>query len=648
VLEAQARLDAGDPKAALALVDGIAAKDSPLADDLRVLEADARLRTDDITGARAAYERYLADHSAGPRRYEVAVKLARSLAKSETVAELKRAVTLFEELVVAVPLSDFGEEAAKELPKLRERAGLVRSAKDAGAFARRAALARIEALVERGRYRQAVKAVEELVKKPGIQPVERCQALFAKGTAVFKQRERAKARPHFEAAMAACGKATDADARTIAVKAAYQAARGRYAEGKHKEAAAAFEKIANDHRDHSYADDAWVLAGESWGEHKDDDKARAAWRKALDLRGDMREEARRRLLVAAFAAGDDAEALKLADGGLKEKGLSAVERGKLEYFRGRALARTGKNEDARAAWLAAIESAPLDYPSLQSIARLRESGDEAALAKARELLGAGEAEAKAAATKPTPGAEAAFVLARLGLGEWAQEELRAADVGGWPAVAVLNQAGLYAGGQKLLARMATSWRADPPRGEARTRWQLAHPQPFLEIVGTSEPRLGVPTWLTYAIMQTESRFDPRATSWAGARGLIQLMPSTAKSVAEQAGVELGNDERLYIPTVNLEIGMHHLGRLVARFGGGDGGVALAIPSYNAGAGAVEKWLDQRRAWDLDVFIEGIPYDETRKYTQSVLGRWLAYRVLYGEGDDPLARAPYLELKLPAA
>jgi soluble lytic murein transglycosylase len=163
-----------------------------------------------------------------------------------------------------------------------------------------------------------------------------------------------------------------------------------------------------------------------------------------------------------------------------------------------------------------------------------------------------------------------------------------------------------------------------------------------------EPRLGVPAWLTYAIMQTESRFDPRATSYAGARGLIQLMPSTAKTVAVQAGVELGDEERLYVPTVNLELGMHHLGRLVARFGGGDAGVALAIPSYNAGAGAVEKWLDERRAWDLDVFIEGIPYDETRKYTQSVLGRWLAYRVLYGEGDDPLGRAPYLDLKLPAA
>jgi soluble lytic murein transglycosylase len=648
-LEAQARLDGGDPAAALELAGGVALrKGSPLADDLRVIEADARLRTDDVAGARKAYEAYLAQHPAGGRRYEVAVKLARSLARSEAVADLRRAVELYEELVMSVPLSDFGEEAERALPKLRTRAGISRSAADAGAFTRRSALARIEAMIDRGRYTAAVKAVDELVKRAGVKPYERCQALFAKGTAVFKQRERAKARPHFEAAAQACAKTTDADARTIAVKAGYQAARGRYAEGKHEQAARAFEKLAKDHADHSYADDAWVLAGESWAEHGDDAKARAAWRKGLELRGDMREESRRRLLVAAFAAGDDAEALKLADGGLAEKGLVPVERAKLHYFRGRALARAGEAEEARAAWLAAIEVAPLDYPSLQSIGRLREAGDEAALARAGALLGAGAEAAQKSAVPAAEGAEPALVLARLGLGEWAQEELRAADVGGWPAVAVLNQAGLYAGAQKLLASMGAGWRADPPKGEAAARWRLAHPQPFLEIVVEGEPRLGVPAWLTYAIMQTESRFDPRATSYAGARGLIQLMPSTAKTVAVQAGVELGDEERLYVPTVNLELGMHHLGRLVARFGGGDAGVALAIPSYNAGAGAVEKWLDERRAWDLDVFIEGIPYDETRKYTQSVLGRWLAYRVLYGEGDDPLGRAPYLDLKLPAA
>ena len=159
-------------KPALALVKGVdVPKGSPLADDLRVIEADALARTDDVAGARAAYERYLADHSGGSRRYEVTVKLARSLAKSTIVADQRRAVALYEELAIAVPLSDFGEEATRVLPQLREKAGIERSAADRSAFDRRAALARIEAMVERGRYAQARKAVDELIKRPGVKPL---------------------------------------------------------------------------------------------------------------------------------------------------------------------------------------------------------------------------------------------------------------------------------------------------------------------------------------------------------------------------------------------------------------------------------------------------------------------------------------------
>ncbi|MBC8067317.1 MAG: lytic transglycosylase domain-containing protein, partial [Deltaproteobacteria bacterium] len=275
----------------------------------------------------------------------------------------------------------------------------------------------------------------------------------------------------------------------------------------------------------------------------------------------------------------------------------------------------------------------------------REQGEDA-LGQGLDALGVGVDPAVHAAIAAPATASAATIYARLGLGEWAQDELRAASVGGWTAVAVLNQAGLYAGAQKLVANLGTSWRTHPPLADARGQWEQAHPRPFFELVAPREPELGVPPWLTYAIMQTESRFDPGATSWAGARGLIQLMPSTAKAVAEQAGVKLDGDGALYDPETNITLGMSHLGSLVARYGGGDGAVALAIPSYNAGAGAVERWLTERQGWDLDVFVEGIPYDETRKYTQSVLGRWLAYRVLYGVGEKREDRVPYLALPLP--
>lgn len=643
LLEAQARLDAGQPAPALALVadlDPRALDDSPLRGDLIVIQADATLRTDDVTKARALYRRYLAEHSDGERRHEVSMKLARSLAKSEDVAEQREAIAAFEALLAAVPLSDFADEAERELARLRA-AGLGKRGAALREFERQIALGRIDAMIDRGRYRQAVRAAEALLAEPGVTPLERCQAHFAKGTAVFKQRDRAKSRPHFEQAVTHCDAAGQKGV-DLAVKAAYQAGRGRYAEGKYKEAARAFETLATTHATHTYSDDAWVLAGESWDEAGDAAAARKAWESALAAAGDMAEEARRRLLVSAFARGDDDEALRLADLGLVAKWLTPAERGKLHYFRGRALARTGKADLARAAFLETLRVGPLDYPALQALSRLREQGD------ADFAEGLATLQPRDGVDAPTTGAgasdDAALVLARLGLGEWAQDELRAADIAGWPAVVVLNQAGLYGGAQRLVASMGTAWRSQPPAVDPAP-WTAAHPQPFLELIEPGEPAAGVPQWLTYAIMQTESRFEPTATSFAGARGLVQLMPSTAKAVAKEVGVDLSDDDVLYDPSTNLALGMHHLGSLVARFGGGDGAVALAIPSYNAGAGAVERWLDERGTLDLDVFIEGIPFDETRKYTQSVLGRWLAYRVLYGTATELRDRVPYLALPI---
>lgn len=643
VLEAQAQLDAGDPKAARALVETIELPKSESASvrgDLLVVQADALLRTDDDTAAIAGYRRYLADHEKGARRPEVTAKLAAALAASAAEADKKAAAALFESLLVDVPLSDYAEQADKALPALRA-AGVGTRGAALRELERKVAHARIDAMIDRSRYKQATRAADDLLGGRDVTPLDRCRAHFAKGTAVFKQRDRAKSRTHFEQAATHC-KAAGAAGADLAVKAGYQAARGRYAEGKHKVAAVAFETLAKANDRHTYADDAWVLAGESWEVAGDIAAARKAWEHALSLAGDMAEEARRRLLVSAFAAGDDTAALALADAGLAAKWLTPAERAKLHYFRGRALARSGKEDDAKAAWLETLRVGPLEYPALQALSRLRELGDDA-LAEGIALIAAPTASVTTAAA-PAPPSAAAVVLVRLGLGEWARQELEAADVGGWSAVAILNQAGLYGGAQRLLGSLGSKWRSVPPVTDPQP-WLAAHPQPFLEIIEPREPAAGVPRWLTYAIMQTESRFEANATSFAGARGLVQLMPSTARGVAKRVGVDLTDDDALYDPTTNLGLGITHLGELVGRYGGGDGAVALAIPSYNAGAGAVEGWLKVRGGLDLDLFVEAIPYDETRKYTQSVLGRWLVYRVLYGAEPEIRDRLPYLALPI---
>ena len=193
----------------------------------------------------------------------------------------------------------------------------------------------------------------------------------------------------------------------------------------------------------------------------------------------------------------------------------------------------------------------------------------------------------------------------------------------------------------MLARIGRAWRTQPPGRPNRMAWEIAHPRPFLELVAVREQEHGVPTLLAYAIMQTESRFDPGVTSWAGARGLMQLMPSTAENEARKAKVDLSSPDRLYDPGTNIDLGVRHLAGVASLHGQGVGAAALAVPSYNAGAGAARRWLSERGDWDLDLFIESIPYDETRKYTQSVLGRWLAYRWIYARK----AGIPFLPLRI---
>jgi soluble lytic murein transglycosylase len=648
LLEAQARLDAGDPTKALAAVGDLAERGegAPVA-AATIVTADAKARTGDATGAATLYARFLERFPESPRRHEVRAKWARLLVQSGEPEQLRRALELYGKLALDVPLSDYGEEATKAIPELEPRAGVPRSFAADRDAARKRALARMRDALARTRYSTVIHDADELLRAPALADADRCEAQFLKGSAIFKQHKRAKARPVFEAAAAACRKAGPAGQETL-VKATYQAGRGRYAEDEFSSAAKQFEALAAEFGASSYADDALVLAGESWAEAGDRPRERLAYERVLkDVpAGDMAGEARRRLIVLAFTQDRVADALALADAGLAAAKLDLRERAKLHYFRGRALARQGHKDAAVAAYLDVLAAAPLSYASLQALSRLRDVGDEAfarGLA-ALEREQAGETPLELPASPP---ARRAQLLARLGLGQEAGEELGEAGVSGWPAVAVLAQAGLYAESQKLLGALGSGWRERPPVGQQKLLWSLAHPLAFEPIVRAGEATHQVPALLTFAIMQTESRFDPGVTSWAGARGLVQLMPGTAKDLARQAGLADFDADNLFQPALNLDLGTRYLGNLVRRFGGDEAAVPLAIPSYNAGAGAVERWLDRRRSWDYDLFIEAIPFDETRAYTQSVLERWLTYRWVHGSRDTtPEQRVPYIPLAIP--
>lgn len=155
----------------------------------------------------------------------------------------------------------------------------------------------------------------------------------------------------------------------------------------------------------------------------------------------------------------------------------------------------------------------------------------------------------------------------------------------------------------------------------------------------------VDTAAVYAIARQESKFQVDAVSPVGARGLMQLMPGTAKDTAKKVGVDYSEGRLTTDPAYNALLGSTYLAGQLQRF---DGSLVLAAAAYNAGAGNAAKWVNaygDPRAANVDpvVWVELIPFQETRKYVQRVVGNYLVYRARLGMAPmsikDVLHRIP---------
>ena len=147
---------------------------------------------------------------------------------------------------------------------------------------------------------------------------------------------------------------------------------------------------------------------------------------------------------------------------------------------------------------------------------------------------------------------------------------------------------------------------------------VAYPTPFKGIVKQVSRRFGVSEALIYAVMRQESLFNVHAVSPSGAMGLMQLMDFTAKWKAKRLGISARDVFDVY---TNITLGTAYLRYLLDYW---EGDLVRAIASYNAGPGAVSKWKDYG---DDYIFIELIPYRETRKYVKKVLYNYYVYREL---------------------
>ncbi|MNS03417.1 Soluble lytic murein transglycosylase precursor [compost metagenome] len=160
------------------------------------------------------------------------------------------------------------------------------------------------------------------------------------------------------------------------------------------------------------------------------------------------------------------------------------------------------------------------------------------------------------------------------------------------------------------------------RAEAWDAIDLRFPLPLKRTFSQMAQERTMNTSLLYAISRQESALYPLAQSPVGARGLMQLMPATARETASKLGVPYRNEQQLFDPAMNIRLGSAYLKRLLDVY---DGNRILAAAAYNAGPGRVKRWRDQSTNKPMDVWVESIPYRETRNYVQNVLSFDLIYQ-----------------------
>jgi soluble lytic murein transglycosylase len=176
---------------------------------------------------------------------------------------------------------------------------------------------------------------------------------------------------------------------------------------------------------------------------------------------------------------------------------------------------------------------------------------------------------------------------------------------------------------------------DPPL----TLLRLIYPAKYLAQVNAAAQEEGVSPLLMLALIRQESYFDASAASFAGALGLMQVIPATGEGIAADLGITDFKESDLLKPEVSTQFGAHYLAGQLEGFGGNAG---AALAAYNGGPGNAARWTETSGS-DVDLLVETIDFEETRSYLELVLANYAFYRYAYGVSDTLSLSLPQAEL-----
>ncbi|MEI9947635.1 MAG: transglycosylase SLT domain-containing protein [Pseudomonadota bacterium] len=644
--EARALLALGRPKEVLARSAAVSDSEPVARLKWPVLAEAARVQGD-RSAAIAAYEHVLLALSAGAERAESELRLATTLLDAADIGSGDRSLQILKALSLSrriqdepnVPRATLLSAQAREARAL----GLLPEPLQAQHRERDPAeqLERVRALSDARRFALAQQAAEQsLAALPESERASSvgCEIQFLSGKALAATRAYARAGEMFETLLGQC---QDPELRA---RAQFSAGKAAASDGQHMLAIKRFAALEQEAPKNSLADDARLYGALSYLELG----VEARFTELLSAlpddypEGDMVPEGSFRLALRRLDKQDFQGAARVLERVLGNKFSVAARAadfaGRERYFHARALAATGESERALGEYESLIRDLPLSYYMLSAYSVLHAADAERAravlasalaavpsgpvvvtnraefsgvgFARALELFGVGDLE------------NGARELDALGLADSSRPEIL------WGLSKLYAEAGSvklsHAAARRALSAAPSTWPADA----WLDAWKLAYPAPFQQIVLREAKRTGQNSALIYAIMREESAFDPDAESLADAYGLMQLIVPTAKSIARPLGLP-SDRASLKRPSVNITLGTGELARLANAF---PENALLAIPAYNAGPGNPKRWLRERPNADFDLWVELIPYVETRRYVKRVLSSRAAYAFLYQRDD----------------
>lgn len=396
------------------------------------------------------------------------------------------------------------------------------------------------------------------------------------------------------------------------------AGRAQYRQGRTTQGRASLERaVERTNGSGAIAANALFVLGDMAHDDGRTDAARAYYRRAgeADPTSARGHEAAVRYAALSYLAGE-MQAAAIAFAGTPGEG---ARRQRLDYWAARAHRAAGDSSIAASLLQAVIAANPLSYYGMRAAERL---------SAPTPTVPAGAQDGVQTQTRVENALLRYDLLSAIGLNDAANYELdrlqRSYD--GQRATLYAVAEALHGRGEHLRAvSIGRALERTADEIDARLL-RIIHPFPYRELIEREARRNDIDPYFVVALMRQESLFNPVARSGPGAIGLMQVMPRTGTAVAKRLGIEGFTPEKLTDPAINIRIGTAILAEHLRNYGGRVEDVLIA---YNAGAGRLGRWRALPERVDPDLFVERIPYDETRDYVRIVQTNAYVYRTLYG-------------------